>query len=127
VVHLVEVDVVGLQAAQGGVDRAADVQGGEAAIVPARTHLAEDLGRQHDLVALPAAGEPAADDLLGAALVLLPAVDVRGVHEGDALLQGAVEDREGVLLRGVGAEVHRAEHESGDGGAGAAELGVLHR
>ena len=75
-VHLVEVDVVGLQAAQGRVDRAADVQRGEVAVVRPGTLLAGHLGGQQDLLALPGALEPAADDLLGADLVVLCGVAV---------------------------------------------------
>ena len=52
-------------------------------------HVAVDLGRQHDLLAPPAAlREPAADDLLGDAFALLPAVDVGGVEEVDARAPG---------------------------------------
>ena len=126
-VHLVEVDVVRLQATQGCVHSAADVQRGESAVVRSGPHLAEHLGGQHDLLALAGALEPAPHDLLGAPLVALPAVHVGGVEERHALLEGAVHDREGILLRGVRTEVHGAEDEPGDGGPGASELGVLHR
>jgi len=66
VVELVQVDVVGLEALEAGVERAADVEGGELALVrPAVAHVAVDLGGEHGLLAvLGALGEPLADDLL---------------------------------------------------------------
>ena len=73
VVHLVEVDVIGLQPAQALFARAADVQRREPAVVRPLGHRTEDLRREHDLLAPTAAlREPAADDLLGHALALRP-------------------------------------------------------
>jgi len=67
--HLVEVDPVGAEAAEALVARATDVVGGEPAIVRAVAHLAVDLGGEDDPVApRTILGEPATDDLLGAAL-----------------------------------------------------------
>ena len=69
VVHLVEVDVVGLQPAQAVLAGAPDVVGGQAALVGPVAHPAVDLGGQHDPLAPSAAlRQPAADDLLGDAL-----------------------------------------------------------
>jgi hypothetical protein len=51
--------------------------GGEFLIVGSVAHCPIDFGRQHDLLAPPAAlGQPAADVLLGDALALPPAIDV---------------------------------------------------
>ena len=50
-VDLVEVDVVGAQPAQRGVDRGQDVLAGQAAVVRAVRHGVEDLGREHVVVA----------------------------------------------------------------------------
>ena len=94
VVHLVEVDVVGLQPPQRRVAGPADVQRGELRVVGPVAHVAVELGREDRTLAPSAAlGEPAPDDLLGDALALLPAVDVRGVEEVDAVLVRAVHDR----------------------------------
>ena len=90
-------------------------------------HLAEHLGREHDLLATAAEASQSADGLLGPAATIRAAVAVGRVEEGHALIEGVVHDREGILLRGVGAEVHGAEDEPGDGRSGASELGVLHR
>ena len=86
VVHLVQVDVIGLQAAQAGFAGAANVQRREAAFVGPVAHIAVDFGGDDDFLAPPAAlREPAPDDLLGDAFALFPAVDVGGVEEVDAL------------------------------------------
>ena len=69
VVHLVEVDVVGLQAPQRPLAGAADVARREERVVGPVAHRAVQLGRDDDLVAPAAAlGEPPSDDLLGDAL-----------------------------------------------------------
>ena len=86
-------------------------------------HRAVDLGRQHDLLAPPAAlRQPAPDDLLGDALAVLAAVDVGGVEEVDAQLQRLVHDREAVGLARLRPEVHRAQAQPADLQAGAAEV-----
>ena len=56
VVHLVQVDVVGLEPAQAGVARLADVIRRHALVVDARPHRIAQLGRQHDSLAVAAAG-----------------------------------------------------------------------
>ena len=100
VVHLVEVDVVGLQAAQAGVARGADVTRGEAAVVRPLRHRSVDLGGEHDLLASVAAlREPVADDRLRRARALVAAVPVRGVEEVDAVIERLVHDHERVALR----------------------------
>lgn len=123
--------MVGLEALQGGVDRAPDVHGGELVVVRPGIafggHVPVHLGGQHHLVA-PAAAlrEPGADDLLGAALVLAPAVDVGRVEEVQARAERGVHDRVAVRLVGLRAEVHRPEDEPADLESRASELCVLH-
>jgi len=91
VVHLVQVDPVGLEAPQRGLALADDAGGQQLALVGPVAHRPVDLGGDDDLVAAPAAlGEPAADDLLGDALALAPAVDVGRVEDVDPMLQRAV-------------------------------------
>jgi hypothetical protein len=55
-------------------------------------------------------------------------VGVGGVDQVDAGIQDGVDDRGDVVLSGAadGTEVHRAERESADLDAGAAERAVLH-
>jgi hypothetical protein len=133
VVHLVEVDVVGLEALQAGLAVLADLVGGEVATVAVGLrvrvrplHRVVDLGGQHDRVA-PAVAErePVADDALGLAAHDRPAVDVGGVEEVDAELERAVHDRERVVLAGVPAEVHGPEAEVADEDAVLAEPCVV--
>src|SRR3712207_2500067 len=127
VVELVEVDPVGLHPAQRGLARPDQVPGGEERVVGPVAHRAVDLGGQHRLLAaLAAAGEPAAEHLLGAPLARVEAVDVRGVEEVDALGQCPVHDRVGVELLGLPPEVHRAEAQAGDRQAAASQVRVLH-
>ena len=63
-VDLVQVNVVGLQAAQAVLAGAQDVLAREALLVRRLAHGAPALGRQHDPFARPALGQPAAHDLL---------------------------------------------------------------
>src|SRR5437016_4585796 len=123
VVHLVEVDVVGAQAAQAALARLADVIGGEAPVVRTRAHPPVDLGREDDpLAPATALREPAADDLLGDALARAPAVHVGRVEEDDPELERAVHDGEAVALAGEWAEVHGAEAEPADPEPALAEM-----
>ncbi len=127
VVELVQVDVVGLQPPQRRFAGPPDVQRGQEGVVGPVVHRPVQLRGDHRLLAPTAAlGEPASDDLLGPALPLAPPVHVGRVEEVDAGLVGGVHDREGVLLGGLRAEVHRAEAQSADRQAGAAQVGVLH-
>ena len=127
VVHLVEIDVIGLQAAQAFFAGAADVIGGQEALVGPFAHAPEDLGGDDDFLAPTAAlREPAPDDLLGDAFAHFPAVDVGGVEEVDAQFQGAIHDGERIFFGGVRAEVHRAQTQRADFQAGAAQWDIVH-
>ena len=70
------------------------------------------LGQDEDVVGKTAALEPEADGAFGGAA----AIDVAGVDGGDAVLEGGVEERVGVVLGagGVAVEDHRAEDEAGE-------------
>ena len=127
VVHLVEVDVVGLQPLQAGVAGPADVQRREPPLVGPVPHVAVELGGQDHLLAAPAAlGEPASDDLLGGAAPLGAAVDVGRVEKVDSGLQSRVHDgKRGRLIR-LGPEIHGAQADAADAEAGAAEVGEVH-
>ena len=127
VMHLVQVDVIGLQPAEALVARGADVSRRQPAVVRPLGHRAEDLGREHDLLAASAAlREPAADDLLGRAGTLRSAVAVRGVEEVDPELERAIHDLVRVGLARERAEVHRAEADRADAQRGTSETSILH-
>ena len=121
-VHLVQVDVVGVQAAQRVLDLADDPPAGAAPLVRVGPHRHEELRGQHDVVAAP--GEGLADDPFRLAL----GVDVGGVDEVDAGIQGAVDDADGVglVLVSPRAEHHRPQAQRADRDAGPAEHSVLH-
>ena len=120
-VQLVEVQVVGAQPAQRGGHGAADI--GPAALGPGRGPVAHvhllmaELRGQHDLVA--AAAQYLAEQFLGAAAV---AVDVRGVEQGDARVDGRVHHGPGLLQVQPAAEVVTAEP-----GHGHEQPAVTHR
>src|SRR5689334_13439376 len=127
VVHLVEIDAIGAQAAEALVARAPDVVRGEPAVVRPFAHLRVDLGREDDSVpSRRVLREPAPDDLLRDALAGLPAVDVGRVEEVDAGVERAIHDREAVGLARERPEVHRAEAEAAHAQTGTAETDVVH-
>ena len=127
VMHLVEVDVVGLQPLQAGVAGPTDVQRRELAVVRPVAHVAVELGgHDHLLAAATALGEPASDDLLGGAPALGAAVDVGRVEKVDSGLQSRVHDGKRGRLIGFGPEIHGAQADAADVEAGAAEVGELH-
>ncbi len=120
-VVLVEVDPVGLQPAQRGLDRLPDVGAGAASGL-AVAQVISELRREDDLVT--PSGERAADDLLAAAPV---AVDVRGVEEGDVRVERGVDHRARGLLVDAAAEVVAAEPDDGHLEVGAPQTARAHR
>ncbi len=127
VVDLVEVDVVGAEAAQRALDGVEDVLAGGAAVPGPGAHGAGALGGDHEVVA--PAPEPPPQDLLGAAHGVEGAaqrIDVGRVEEGDPAGGRAVEDGDRGGLVALEPERHRAETEAGDLEAGAAEADMAH-
>ncbi len=130
-VDLVEVDVVGAEAAEAVVDLGHDRLAGQAVRVGSRPHPPVHLGREHDLVTPGEVGERPADDLLAGAV----GVDVGGVEEVDPGLQRLPDQRaRGLLVEGplvhapVGQTVgHAAQTDPRDVQARRTELHVLHR
>ena len=127
-VDLVEVDVVGPEPSEGGVDGLEQVLAGQAAVVRPVGHGEERLGGDHHLVARREVVERAADDLLADAA----GVHVRRVEEVDAGVEGSPDEgTAGLLGQDPGApggrpEGHRAEAETRDTQAGTAEIDVFH-
>ena len=119
-VDVVEVDVVGLQPLQAGIDGAHQVAAREARVGDVGPHLLRALGGQHPAVALLLDGR--ADDLFGAAV----GVDVGGVDEVDAALGRMVDDAPRLRLVGGAAEHHGAEAELRHLDAARAEEAVSH-
>jgi hypothetical protein len=121
-VQLPEVDVVGAEPGEGGVEGRQQVAARGAAAHRTRTGDAVRLGGDQHLVAGDDVGEqPSEDPLAVAAGVDVGRVDERaaGLAEGDEL-------RRGVVLVGVAPPRHRAEGEPGDDQAAAAEVTLLH-
>jgi hypothetical protein len=118
-VQLIEVQVVGAQPPQAGVDRVEQVFAAETP--PVRPAAEPDLGR-HDDVVPRASLQPAADDLLRPAL----AVAVRGVDEGAAGLGEAVQQPMALRLADLPPERHGAQTQPADPQPGLPERNVLH-
>ena len=131
-VDLVEVDVVGLEAAEAGFDGVHDVAAGGADVVAAGAGAAEDLGGDDDFVA----GDVEVFEGLAEGLFALAlGVDVGGVEEVDAGVDGGLDELVGSGLvdgadgseeAGAAVEGHGAETERRDEEAGVAECLVLH-
>ncbi len=106
-----------------------DVLTRESTIVGRIAHRIEDLGRDHQVLA---PRLELAQQLAGEDLALAKRVDVSGVEEVDAGLDGTLHQRAGLvllqhpfapLLRAVG---HHAETERRDADAGLAEPHIIH-
>jgi hypothetical protein len=121
-VHLVEVDPVGVEAAQAVLDRFHDPASGVAPVVGRVVHGVVELGGEHHLV--PAALQGPPDDLLA----LAERVDVGSVDHVDTGVECGVHGPHALVVVGVapGAEHHRAETEWADLDAGAAKSTVIH-
>jgi hypothetical protein len=132
VVHLVQVDVIGLEPPEARLARAPDVIGGQPAVVRTEPHRLVHLGGQDDPVAASASLQPPADGLLRDAVPLLhvrrlrPAVDVGGVEEVDARVERRVHDSEAGRLVDEVPEVHGPEADPADQQTRAAQVPVRH-
>ena len=131
-VDLVQVDVVRAEPRQRRVDLFEDRLARQALSAGAVVHLPPHLRREHDVLTAGVAGDRAADDLFGRAEL----IDVRGVPERHAELDGLLEERlclvfgerPRVGVRGGRVAVaHAAEREPAHLQSGVPQAGVLHR
>lgn len=126
-VDLVQVDVVGAEAGQRGVDLVHDRRTRQSGTVPPGAHPVVDLREDLDVLARGEFRQELPGDLLAAA----GGVDVRGVERGDARLEGAADEGPGVVESDApgmrtGGRVpvgHHPEDDARDLEAGAAEAG----
>ena len=123
--HLVQVDVIGLEPLQAGLDPPHDVHAGGPAPVEVVAHGKADLRGQDDL--LPHALQRVAQERLALTL----AVDVRGVDEVDALVQRQLHHLGGGLLAEVAhvhlaAELHASQRHLAHDDACISEFPVFH-
>src|SRR3990170_8604814 len=115
VMDLVEVHVVGAEAAQRALDGVEDMLARGAAVPGPGTHGTRALGGDHEVVA--AAPEPPAQNLFGAARGVEGAaqrIDVGGVEEGDPARGRPVEDGDRDRLVALEPERHGTETEAGE-------------
>ena len=91
---LVEVDIVGREAAKRGLDRQHDVLAREAAIVRPGTHRKKDLRGDHDVVAAAEFAQGTSDDRFRHT----DGIHVGGIEEIDAHFDRALEERTGRFL-----------------------------
>jgi hypothetical protein len=124
-VHVVQVDVVGLQVAEAVLALLDDVAAAHAAAVGViRVGREEDLRRDDEPVAVAALLHHLADDRL--ATSWCAAVNVRGVEEVQAGVERRVQDLGRLILRGPVAEHPAADAEWADFDAGPSERAVFH-
>ena len=112
-VDLVEVDHVGLQAAQTRLDGLGNPFGGQ---------RRDQLGRQHHLVAFAALLDPTANDRFRPAFV----VGFGGVDQVDAPFQGVIDNRKGRRLVDLAAKGDRAQTNRADFEISTAKLSIFH-
>ena len=125
--ELVEVDVVGLQPVQGGVDCVEDVPPGVPGVEGRGPGWSEALRGKDETV--PSSLQPATEDLLGATLgceIAAERISVRGVDEVDAALCSPIEDRDRGRLVTLQSEGHRPKTELRHLEAGSSESRVIH-
>ncbi len=125
-VDLVKVDVVGAEPAQAGLALGDYPAAGVALPVGAVTHPSVELGRQYHLLSPggPDRGQELADYLFR----LARGVDVGGVYEVDAFVEGAPHYRDALLVVGVAPrpEHHRAQAERAHLHSGPSQVAVVH-
>src|SRR5580658_10200666 len=86
---LVEVDMVGLQAAQTGLNAIHDVAARGPDVIAARADAAVDLGRDHDVLSRDLEVlERLPEDLLALTL----GIDIRGIKEVDAAVNRCLDE-----------------------------------
>jgi hypothetical protein len=123
----VEVDHVGLQAFERGLDRLGDVARRQAAL--ALAHRRSDLGDERRLGAIAARLHPVADDRLGFAALVAGRpgrIGVRRIDGVESRREKTIEQRERGLRVRRPAEHIAAEHNRGGGEIGAAETTPFH-
>jgi hypothetical protein len=128
VMHLVQVDAVGLEAPETRFTGPFDVQCGQARMIRPVAHAPVDFRGEDDL-ASPAAAlrEPTADDLFRPSLAELPSIHVRRIEKIQPGVERPVHDRETVGLVGLRTEIHRAQAQAADLDPRSTELHILHR
>ncbi|MDT4866689.1 hypothetical protein FQZ97_1015560 [compost metagenome] len=132
--QLVEVDPVGLQALEAGIQGSGDVLAVVLKVAAAdmadAVARAGDLARQDPVGTVAAPGEPVADDGFGGAVGFSARwhrIHLGGIHEVDAVGLGPLDLSEGFGLGVLLAPGHRAQAKAADLEVGAAKLAVFHR
>src|SRR5580658_9372051 len=120
--YLVQIDVVGLQAAQGSLKLTREPASRIASLVWVITHRQVRLGGKDDVVAPPFKRLP--DDFLRFA----SAIRIGRIDQVDSCIQSSVDDPDRVVVVGVAqcAKHHRAQTIGADFDARFSECAVLH-
>ncbi len=121
-VHLVQVDPIGLEAFQAALTVFADFIGRQAAPIAvdffqvgfARNRVVHLCCQHGGVTASAALGKPAPDDFFGMTVFHAPAIDIRCVEEVDPQFKGAIHDFETLFFAGLPAEVHGAQAQVAD-------------
>ena len=127
VVHLVQLDMVGLHAFERRFTRAPNVHSRKASFIGPITHGSVDFRRNDCFFATPATlGKPSPNDVFRDALALFPAIDVGRVEEVDSEFECPIHDTKRILFGRMRTKVHGSEAQTTDFEGGAAETSVLH-
>ena len=91
--HLIQIEIVGLQTAQASMGRLEDMLARPATIIGTSAHREKELARQHNLFASPF--EPVANIFFGAAHALQSTanwIGISGIKEGDPVVERFVHN-----------------------------------
>ncbi len=126
--HLIEIDAVGLQTPQARLASSFDVQSRQPRLIRPIAHPTEHLRCQYNFFTpSPTLSEPTPHNLLGPAFADFPTIDVRRVEKVEAQLQRSIHDGKTVCLVGLRPKVHRAETEPADFHASPTEMNIFHQ
>ena len=119
--QLIEVEPVGAQAAQRILDRLHDPPARAAALLTCIVHVHAEFRCQHDVLA-PRTQHSAHVRFRATAAT----IHIRRVEQGNAGVDGRMDDRAGAGLIQLGAEIVAAEADGRHAQAGAAEIAEFH-
>ncbi|EJY54942.1 aminotransferase class I and II [Alicyclobacillus hesperidum URH17-3-68] len=131
VVHLIQLDMIGLQAPQGALEVSTNFVCRKAASLIRSIewifHNVVNLGRKHDPFAAPTSlCEPTADNFLCPATVTFATVHVRSIEKVNPSVECCVHNAKCVFFIGFGSEVHCAKAQSANHQPSSAKLGKFH-
>lgn len=133
VMHLIDVNMVGLKPSQTVLAGFANMVSRKPAIVRARSHRLIDFCRQNDAFTAATLLKPATNNFLGQPRALLDigrlfsAIHVCCINEIDTRLKRLIQNAGAGLLVGDVTKIHGSETKAADFQAGAAKMRIVHK